>query len=244
MPAKKQEKVQVACPRCGHQQPEPRAAISTVCKQCGQYIRVQEVLHPSARPAEKPRELRHLACFECGTELEVAVSAQSTMCKRCSSHIDLRDYHINKAVSQNFKTKGAFVIEPKGYVFNTEAIVGDAVIKGKFLGKLVAEHSLTVYSSADIKGSFRTGRLIVPAENQFRWKEEVNVGAAEIAGELVASLRAEGAVLLRASGRLFGDVRAGHLVVEEGAVLVGSVRIGRQPEESGPVGADRKRRKA
>ena len=77
MPAKKQAKVLVTCPRCGHQQSESRAAISTACKQCGQYIRVQEVLKPAARAPERPREIRKITCFECGTELEVAVSAQS-----------------------------------------------------------------------------------------------------------------------------------------------------------------------
>src|SRR3989440_1843376 len=199
MPAKKQAKVLVSCPRCGHEQSEPRAAISTACKQCGQYIRVQGVLKPAARSAVRPKELRKLVCFECGTQLEVAVSAQSTMCKRCSSHIDLRDYHIVNAVSKNFKTKGEFVIELKGYVFNTEAVVGDAVIRGKFLGKLVAERSLTIYSTADIKGSFKAGRLIIPAENYFRWKEKITVGAADVAGELAARLDAEGIVLLRAT---------------------------------------------
>src|ERR1044071_6378552 len=227
MPAKKQDKFRGVCPRWGPQQPEPRAAISTVCKQCGQHIRVEDVLRPAARPAQRPKEVRKLACFECGTELEVALNAQSTMCKRCSSHIDLRSYHITNAVSRNFKTKGEFVIELKGYVFNTEAVVGDAIIRGKFLGKLVAEHSLTIFSSADIKGTFRTGRLVIPAENHFRWKEEINVGAAEIAGELAANLRAEGIVVLRASGRLFGDVQAKHLVVEEGAVMVGKARVGK-----------------
>jgi len=49
MPAKKQDKVLVTCPRCGHQQPEPPAAISTVCKRCGQHIRVQELRKPAAR---------------------------------------------------------------------------------------------------------------------------------------------------------------------------------------------------
>ena len=58
------------------------------------------------------------------TELEVPVSAESTMCKRCSRYVDLKNYQINSAVSKNFKTKGAFVVEPKGYVFNTEAVVG------------------------------------------------------------------------------------------------------------------------
>ncbi len=226
MPAKKQAKVLVSCPRCGHQQSEPRAAISTACKQCGQYIRVKEVLKPAARPASRPKELRKLVCFECGTELEVAVSAQSTMCKRCSSHIDLRDYHISNAVSKNFKTKGALVLESKGYVFNTEAVVGDAIIKGKFLGKLVAERSLTIYSTADIKGHFKAGRLVIPAENHFRWKEEIKVGAAEIAGELAADLRADAGVVLRATGRLFGNVQAKNLVVEEGAVMVGKAKIG------------------
>ncbi len=226
MPAKKQAKVLVTCPRCGHQQAEPRAAISTACKQCGQYIRVQEVLKPAARSPERPKEVRKLACFECGTELEVAVSAQSTMCKRCSSHIDLRDYHITNAVSRNFKTKGEFIIEPKGYVFNTEVLVGDAIIKGKFLGKLVAERSLTIYSTDDVKGNFKAGRLVIPAENHFRWKEPIAVGAADIAGELAADLRVSGAVVLRASGRLFGDVQAKNLVVEEGAVIVGNARVG------------------
>ncbi|HXT39549.1 MAG TPA: polymer-forming cytoskeletal protein [Candidatus Angelobacter sp.] len=239
MPAKKQAKVLVTCPRCGHQQPEARAAISTACKECGQYIRVQEVLKPAVKAAARPREVRKLACFECGTDLEVAASAQSTMCKRCSAHIDLRDYRISNAVSKNFKTKGEFVIEPKGYVFNTEAVVGDAIIRGKFLGKLVAERSLTIYSTADIKGIFKTGRLIIPAENHFRWKEELAVGGAEIAGELAANLRAAGAVVLRAAGRLFGNVEAGDLVVEEGAVMVGQAKIGvpkpLAPEVSNPA---------
>jgi cytoskeletal protein CcmA (bactofilin family)/DNA-directed RNA polymerase subunit RPC12/RpoP len=226
MPAKKQAKVLVTCPRCGHQQAEPRAAISTACKECGQYIRVQEILKPAARSHERPKEVRKLTCFECGTELEVAISAQSTMCKRCSSHIDLRDYHIANAVSRNFKTKGEFVIEPKGYVFNTEVLVGDAIIKGKFLGKLVAERSLTIYSTADFKGNFKAGRLVIPAENHFRWKEPITVGAADIAGELAADLLVSGGVVLRATGRLFGDIEASNLVVEEGAVLVGNAKIG------------------
>jgi len=150
------------------------------------------------------------------------------MCKRCSQYIDLKDYHIANAVSKNFKTKGSFAIEPTGYVFNTEAVVGDAVIKGRFLGKLIAEGSLTLYTTAEIKGSFKAGRLIIPAANHFRWKEAIKVGTAEIAGELAANVRAEGTIVVKGTGRLFGDVEAGGLVVEDGAVLVGRVRIGRK----------------
>jgi cytoskeletal protein CcmA (bactofilin family) len=226
MPPTKQDRVLVACPRCGHQQPEPRTAFSTVCRKCGQHYHVQDVLHPPPEPPKAALERKRITCFECGAELEVAVSAESTMCKRCSRYVDLKDYHITTAVSKNFKTKGAFVIEPKGYVFNSETLAGDAVIKGRFLGKLVAERSLTLYSTAEIKGNFTAGRLVIPADNHFRWRELLRVGSADIAGELVADVQARDEIILRSSARLFGDVVAANLVVEEGAVVVSRVHIG------------------
>ena len=154
MPASKQGKVLVTCPHCGHSQEEPRAAFSTICKKCRRNFRVQEVLNHVAKAPEAPVERRAITCFECGRELEVPVSAQSSMCKWCSSHIDLQDYRITAAVSRNFKTKGSFALEATGYVFNTEALVGDVLIKGRFLGKLVAERSLAIHSTAEIKGTF------------------------------------------------------------------------------------------
>jgi cytoskeletal protein CcmA (bactofilin family) len=226
MPPKKQDKVLVACPRCGHQQAEPRTAISSNCKKCGEHLRVQEILHPAPKAAEQGPERKRITCFECGAELEVPVSAESTMCKRCSRYIDMKDYVINSAVSKNFKTKGSFVIDPKGYVFNTEAVVKEAVIKGRFLGKLFAEQSLTIYSTAEIKGSFTTARLVIPAANHFRWAERIKIASAEIGGELAANMVATETVTLKSTGRMFGDVEAANLVVEEGAVIVGQLRIG------------------
>src|SRR6185295_3170915 len=189
MPASKQEKILLSCPHCGHQQLEPPSAISTNCRACGRHFRINDV--PAAKPAERTQVGRRVTCFDCHTELEVAPSAESTMCKRCGRYMDLKNYTISNAVSKNFRTKGTFVVETKGYVFNTEVVAGDATLKGRFLGKLFAEHSLTVYSTAEIKGSFKTGRLIIPAENHFRWHEPIKVVSAEIAGELAVNLQAE-----------------------------------------------------
>src|SRR5436190_13802020 len=195
----KQDKVLVACPKCGHTQHEPATAYSSVCKHCRQYFRLEEVLRHSAKdaapPPEPTREVRRVTCFQCGTELEVSPSAQSTMCKRCSSHLDLRDYHISSAVSKNFRTRGRFVVEEGGYVFNTESVVAEAVIKGRFLGKLVAERSLEIHRSAEIKGTFKTGNLIIPATGLFRWHEPLLLGGADIAGEVVATVKAVGLVV-------------------------------------------------
>lgn len=227
MPAsKQQDKLKVACPHCGHAQMEPRTGISTVCKKCGRHYEVQEALKPKRKEAGASPEKRLVKCFECGTEMQAPVSAQSTMCKRCSSYIDLKDYRISNAVSKNFKTRGSFNIEPGGYVFNTDALVDIAVIKGRFLGKLTAGVSLTIYSSAEIKGSFKANSLIIPAANYFRWPETIRVTSAEIGGELAANLVADGTVVLKSSARLFGNIEAKNLVVESGAVVVGYMRIG------------------
>jgi cytoskeletal protein CcmA (bactofilin family)/DNA-directed RNA polymerase subunit RPC12/RpoP len=226
MPAQKQDQVLVACPHCGHRQAEPRSAYSSVCKKCGQHLRVQDILNPAPPAPRRAPKQRRVTCFECGAELEVPASAESTMCKQCSRYVDLHDYRITSAIAKNFKTKGVFVIEPKGSVFNTDSIVGDAVIRGQFHGKLAVERSLTIYSTADIKGSLTATRLIIPVENHFRWPGPLKVGSAEIAGELAANLRARDTVVLKSTARFFGDVDARNLIVEDGAVVVSKMQIG------------------
>ena len=225
MPAKILDQVLVGCPHCGHQQPESRSAFSSICKECGQHFRVQEALNPTPKAVVRTPRQRRITCFECGAELDVPASAESSMCKKCSRYIDLQDYSITGSHAKNFRTKGRFVVEPKGYVFNTDTIGGEVVIKGKFHGKLKAEQSLTIYSGADIKGSLTAAHLVIPADNHFRWADQLRVGSAEIAGELAANVHATGTVTLKATARWFGDIEAGGLVVEAGAVVVGKLRI-------------------
>src|SRR5688500_4687583 len=221
----KAQKVVVACPGCGHQQSEPVAAYSTVCKKCRKHYRVQEQLQPAAPVAKPQRETRRVQCFNCRTELDVPAAAQSTMCKKCSSHVDLRDYTITNATSRNFKTRGRFVIEEGAYLFNTDTTANEVVLKGRFLGKLTAEKSLEVYNTSELKGTFTANLLIIPSGQRFRWPEALQLGGADVSGELVAIIRAKQTVTLRASARFFGDVEAGGLVVEPGAVFVGRATI-------------------
>jgi cytoskeletal protein CcmA (bactofilin family) len=148
------------------------------------------------------------------------------MCKRCSSHVDLSDYQVAQTVSKNFRTHGRLVIEEKGYVLNTNSLAGEAVIKGRVIGKIATQGALEIHSTANIKGSFSAGRLVIPPGNHFRWPEALQVGAAEIGGELVANLSSSGTVVLKSSARFFGDIEAGNLVIESGAVFVGGAKVG------------------
>jgi cytoskeletal protein CcmA (bactofilin family) len=226
MASPKLKTVEVACPKCGHTQPEPTSAISTNCKKCRAYFRVQEALHPVDQPSKPGIEQRSVRCWQCGTDLQAPVAATSTMCKRCSSHIDLADYVITQTVSKNFRTYGRLVIEEKGYVLNSEARVREAVIKGRLIGKIHAADRLEIYTTAQIKGSFDAGTIVIPAGQHFRWPETLKTGAVEVAGELVTNLQSAGTVILRASSRFFGEIEAKNLIVESGAVFVGTARVG------------------
>jgi cytoskeletal protein CcmA (bactofilin family) len=100
---------------------------------------------------------------------------------------------------------------------------------------LTAEHSLTIYTGADIKGSLTIARLLIPAENVFHWRHWLNVGSAEIAGELAANLRAAGTITLKSTARMLGDLEASSLAIVEGAVVVGMMRIGLKIQNQQPA---------
>ena len=117
-------------------------------------------------------------------------------------------------------------MEEKGFLLNTDTLAGEAVIKGRVIGKLVAQGTLEIHSSAFIKGQFTAGRLVIPAGNYFHWPDPVRVGSVELAGELVADLQVSGTVYLKSTARLFGNVQAANLVVEANAIFVGAAKIG------------------
>ena len=221
----KLNKLSVACPHCGHKQLEPAAAYSTVCKGCGQHFRLEDSGKPAAKAPPARKGGRQVTCFKCNTELDVSLTAQSTMCKRCSSHMDLRDYSITNATSRNFETKGRFVIEQGAYLFNTDTTATHVILKGRVLGKLTAEDSLEIYSTAELKGSFKARNLVIPAGQRFRWPEPLKLHGAEIAGELVANIQDGHTIVIRGTGRLFGDVQSQNIVIEPGAIIVGDMKI-------------------
>jgi cytoskeletal protein CcmA (bactofilin family)/DNA-directed RNA polymerase subunit RPC12/RpoP len=227
MPPPKSDRIQITCPKCGHRQLEPSSAYSSICKKCHQHFRLEEALHPASEPAKPQIEQRQVHCFKCGAELAVPMAATSSMCKHCGSHVDLSDYRITSTVSKNFRTHGRMVVEEKGYVLNSDALVGEAVIKGRFIGKLASVGALELHSSAHIKGSITAGRLVIPAGQHFGWGEPLRVEAADISGELVAALESAGTVRLRSTCRYFGAVQTRNLVVEAGAVFVGTAQIGK-----------------
>jgi cytoskeletal protein CcmA (bactofilin family)/predicted RNA-binding Zn-ribbon protein involved in translation (DUF1610 family) len=225
VPAAKQNTVKVTCPKCGHEQAEPRGAYSSACRKCQAYFRLEDALRPAVRPDAPAIARKQIDCFECGASLEVPLAAESTLCKKCGRHVDLADYRITSTVSKNFRTYGKLVLEEKGYILNTDSRVGEAVLKGRFIGKIETVRTLELHSSASIKGSFKAGCLVIPAGHHIRWPVAAQTGGAEIGGEWVGELHSTGTVRLKPSARFFGHLVTASLVMDPGAVFVGTAEI-------------------
>jgi cytoskeletal protein CcmA (bactofilin family) len=205
----------VSCPTCGGNHEGSAECLFALDERFGDRWRAGLV------SGWQPRQ-ESVACFDCGTHLNVAVGAQSTMCKKCSSYIDLCDYNVEATVYKRFRTAGCLTVAERAAVHDTDALVGDAILKGRFIGKLKVQGSLTLYSTAQIKGKFKADKLVIPAGELIRWPGTLEVGSADVSGEVVGDLRAAASIVLRPTARLFGNIRALHLVVERGAVFVGS----------------------
>jgi cytoskeletal protein CcmA (bactofilin family) len=91
---------------------------------------------------------------------------------------------------------------------------GTVMINGKFKGEIVSNDTLIVGEKAVIHATIRAGTVLI---------------SGEVVGDVFGSERVE----LRGTGRIFGDVEAPVIVVEEGVLFEGHCRMtkGRPGEE-------------
>ena len=97
---------------------------------------------------------------------------------------------------------------------------GTVMINGKFKGEIVSNDTLIVGEKGVINASIRAGIVLI---------------SGEVVGNVLASERVE----LRGTARVFGDVEAPVIVVEEGVLFEGHCRMTKaRPADAEPVPRD------
>ncbi len=96
---------------------------------------------------------------------------------------------------------------------------GVVLLNGKFKGEIVSTDTLIVGEKGVVNATIR-------------------VGAAVISGEVVGGLLATERVEMRKSARVFGDVEAPVIIIEEGVLFEGHCRITREPPAQAPTGRE------
>lgn len=93
----------------------------------------------------------------------------------------------------------------------------------EFDGKLTFRGTLRI--DAKFTGSIVTDDVLIVGEHA-RMNAEITCGTVVIHGEVNGNVHATGAVELRHTAKLRGDVTSPSLVIERGALLQGTVRLG------------------
>lgn len=99
------------------------------------------------------------------------------------------------------------------------AFSGTVMLNGRFSGEIRSGDTLIIGEKAVVNASIRAGTVV-------------------ITGEVVGNVAATERVELRGTARVFGDVEAPIVVIEEGVVFDGHCRMANaRPEEGGARGA-------
>jgi len=92
-----------------------------------------------------------------------------------------------------------------------------------FSGTLNSETSVRILGSVD--GEINSSQAVM-IEEQARVKAKVSAEAITVAGEVTGELHCAGRVEILPSGRVHGEIKAGTLVMQEGAFFEGNLKMG------------------
>lgn len=167
-PNVKQRKV--SCPHCGFEQFAIEEALSVFCKNCSKRITVGAMIKPQQsqmaqvdafkRMTQHPTHFRSTTCPKCAARQNVPNNALSSFCQKCGHRINLQDYEIKGKFTGPLSTKGTLLITISGDV-RSDVNVGNAVIEGKLVGKVIAEGVVELKSTAKLYGDVIAAKLIV-----------------------------------------------------------------------------------
>ncbi len=100
----------------------------------------------------------------------------------------------------------------------------------EFDGKLTFRGTLRI--DAKFTGSIVTDDVLIVGEHA-KMNAEITCGTIVVHGEVIGNVKATTGVELRHTARLRGDVTSPGIVVERGALLQGSVKLGDKEKEKG-----------
>ena len=99
----------------------------------------------------------------------------------------------------------------------------------EFEGKIKFQGTLHI--NGRFKGQVESGDTLVIGESA-HVEADVHVDSIFIGGEIHGNVVADGRLEVLSSGKIYGDIQAGVLTIQDGAVVEGSCRMGPRPGES------------
>ena len=181
-----------------------------------------------ARVARTAVPVKHLIeCYECSYKFQMHGRATSTHCPKCRALLDLTDHTIETDWEETIKTAGTIRLTPTGVLKGGNLVGADVIVEGIIEGGRARALRLLELGAGAIfsEKAVSAPDLRIAPGAKFKFKREAAYHNVEILGTLHAKLDATGVVMVKAGGLLEGEVRAGHLIVEEGGGLRAALHI-------------------
>ena len=204
---KKPNQLEVTCPHCQATQNEPVGAISTNCKACGRYFKLNQGLPRDDRapartnpPVNKPT--REVFCIKCGAPNMVAEQALSTQCIRCLHYLELGD-KVVRGVQTGKIYAYDNVVFAEGCSFKGMEANGRRIeVRGKVFSKLRATAEIVAFAGSHLSGELHAP--VVRIEPGAKVKvQTIECARLRVAGELEISGVLEATEILLAGGSTF-----------------------------------------
>lgn len=214
---------QVTCPHCQATQTEPIGAISTNCRRCGRYFKLDEKRVQKATRA--PVASREIFCMKCQTSNRVTSAALSTQCVRCSTYLDLRDIVVRGGSTERIHTYGILTFAAGSTYRGFSAEARRIKIQGKVFTKLSATNDVILSNGATLSGELRAA--VVEAQRGSQIKVQMIVadrmmieGDVQVNGEVKVR-----DLTIRPGGSLTApQIVTQHVQVEAGGFLQGRLK--------------------
>ena len=203
---KKSAQKEVICPHCQATQNEPAGAISTNCRACSRYFKVDNVR--SQRVARAPKANREVICIKCGAPNLVASAALSTQCIRCQHYLELGD-KIVRGVQTGKLFAYDDVLFAEGCSFKGMEATGRRIeVRGKVFSKLRAAAEIVAMDGSQLSGELYAP--LVRIENGAKVKvQTIECGRLQVSGEVEIS----------------GILEATEVILSDGASFTGRLQL-------------------
>ena len=164
----------------------------------------------------------HIECYECSYKFQMHGRATTTHCPKCRTLLDLTDHTIDAECVETVKTAGTIRLTPTGVLKSGNLIGSEVILEGIVEGGRAAR--VTSDRVGRRRDLFGKGRVRSRPAHRARARSSSSSKRSSIAmskspAPLRAKLTAMGVVTVKPGGLLEGEIKAVHLVVEDGGGL-------------------------
>lgn len=172
-------------------------------------------------------------CYECGYAFQITGSiVKHTICSKCRNRLVVDNPVIDGAWSGEIKTAGTVHVKRGGHITGGTIRTTHMILEGDIGEEAVVQvfRRLEIRDASKYREDCIEARDLVIGEGAAMIQPAMSFHDVEVSGTLRTSLTASGAVTVRKGGALEGDVVCSSIGVEDGGVLLASVRV--EPTEA------------